>query len=192
MAVALIGKTHDRVLIGDLDSTHQADLVDAWRQEGINASSSDWATRLDLACGRLRLETLLSERVVLTDAQAFDGGIVTRLAATGRLNRIRRSPDQPLPIELRVRHPDPARALWLMYHKEDGAPTQFLPSLFAGGGNLSLAGTEQGLSGSSDAVIACARTLTAAGVPSTEIEEAIGGWGALIEACASNVLPSST
>jgi len=132
--------------------------------------------------------------VVLTDAQAFDGAIITRLAASGRLEKIRRAPNQPVPIDLRIRHPDPERALWLMYHREDGSPRQFLSSLFPDGQGRSVTGTDIAprSTASADGLKACVQTLTRAGAPPADIDQAVDGWRALLDACRSQTLPTST
>jgi hypothetical protein len=186
---------NDRVLIADLDSTMQANLVRSWQKPDIRELNSNLLEeRLNVSLGRLRLETLLSEKIVVTDSQMFDGSLLTRVASAGKLGLLRREPDLPMPLELRLRHESPAKALWLMYHKESGHAKSFMPSLFSNGHALSTAFT--GLNKGSprpfnvgDEIRHSASLLQSAGGIGEEIDEAVDAWTKILESCNSGALP---
>lgn len=198
MAPLVLGKTNDRVLLADLDSTVQGSLIEAWRERdqavGDHSASEE---RISIVLARLRLETLLSETVVITDAQAFDGGLVMQLASSGLLGQLQRERSEPLPLELRMRGDDPRQSLWLMYHDSEGRPREFLSSLFTGGVGLSGDLLATGSGGwQSDPAIGrhldqTESLLREGGVDARELEQARSGWAAIFSLCDSGQLPTA-
>ena len=96
-----VARTNDRVLLAEFDSTQQRAGMSGpdWLAEFRNRDSPV----LRAALGKLRLEALLSERIVVTDAQALDGRLLLGLASSGLLKTLRTDPERPIPIELRAR-----------------------------------------------------------------------------------------
>lgn len=122
-----VGRTNDRVLLAELDSTIQAE--DRYFQ----SESGDSSHAVDELLGRMRLETILSQEIVVTDAQLLDGrNLVGLTLAKGGLLRLRRQADSPIPLVLRAREGTVPSSLAKMYSAANG----FLPSLFEDGDNI--------------------------------------------------------
>ena len=189
-----VGRTHDRVLLADLDSTVQEDTAQHWLRE--QSPDADEGALIDATVAKLRLETLLSETVVLSDVQMFDGSLVSRLLAADRLGDLRRTPGAALPVELKLRDPSPARSLWLMYHDESGVPRGFKPALLPQGTSLSSA-LQQLQVGWTDEWVAgrevdqCIELLTAAGADPAAVQGAGQVWRQLVGLCETGAVPTS-
>jgi hypothetical protein len=192
-----LGFTNDRILIANLDSTVQASLVGSWKS--VDEDVADGEDLLEIALAGLRVESLLSQTIVLTDAHVFDGGVITQLAVAGKLTSLQRLADEPLPIDLRLRHPDASRALFLMYHHENDQPKAFLPSLFTGGESISAA-LEQTRRPRIRRALRSKQTgngrtvdlLRAIGVDGDELARADTAWQKLLELVRAEQLPTST
>jgi hypothetical protein len=141
------GKSNDRVFIAELDTVTQADVFGAW-QTGTARYAAEFppGTAAEIYLGRLRFESLLSERIVVSDAQALDGIVLGELVVTNKINGLARARETPLPLEIRCRGVDLQRSLWSMYVKpfEPATPRraqvrEFYPSLFRNGEELGTA-----------------------------------------------------
>ena len=169
-----IHRTNDRTFLANYDSVEQADLYAAWRAQ--DELGPDHLVRNAVA--RLRLETLLSEKLVFTDVQLFDGAIFMALALADKLHWLSRSADRsrPLPIEIRARETALEPSLWSTYVGPAG-PRRFRPAALPDGERvceelirLAVPSTApEGLSG-------CVELLGLAGADAARLAEVEEAW----------------
>ncbi|GLY29876.1 hypothetical protein Kisp02_32410 [Kineosporia sp. NBRC 101731] len=168
---------NSRISAHTFDSVVQKDLVDAWSETAI-----DREVLQRIVLGRLRIEALLSECLVLTDAQVFDGAIIKQLA-TGRLiTSLSRGGDSGIsvPIEIRGRAATLEQCLPQIY-MDKKRPRPFLPSIVSNGYEVRESLRNRRSLPRKSGIAGCLRLLKDAGVDSAELEEIEAGWRYLLQ-----------
>jgi hypothetical protein len=171
-----VGRTNDQVLLAEFDSTMQASHLSGTGWFNVFDGSGKDAVPLREALGKLRLEALLSKKIVLTDAQALDGRVLLALAASGLLEWLRTDPDLPLPLLVRTREPHLGGTLAAMFGPGEGESfrSSFLTHGPAVARALADVGTGRARVGPGDA-----RPLLEAGAVPDEVAALVSGWRAL-------------
>lgn len=184
-----VARTNDRVLLAEFDSTQQRAGMSGpgWLAD---LQDSDSAI-LREALGKLRLEALLSERIVVTDAQALDGRLFLGLASSGLLKKLRTDPEQPLPIELRARAATVKATVAAMH--QPGSDLGFQSSFLTNGDRVAREMTRsvhrKRQPYSRKGILTCLRR---SGAADDELEALAEGWAKLAELTEAKVLPLRT
>lgn len=169
-----VNRTNDRVLIGELDSTEQAESF----------TDVQWLDRLENkedpvlrdALGLLRFEALLSQRLVLTDAQALDGRVVLGLATAGLLRELRVDDDAPI-LKIRSRKESVRRSAWAMFDARQGGA--FRSSFLTHG--RAVQDQSASVDGRGNKISEIGKYLVRAGADDAEVAALTDGWKALGE-----------
>jgi hypothetical protein len=177
------GHAHERVFAAAYDSVAQQHLA------AHIASEPSADPNLIVALGRLRLETLLSQCLVLSDTQVLDGALMRALVHQGHLESMARAIDGPLPIEVRSRADSLEESLWWTYVDDSGGGQVrgFLPSGFSDGASVRDELEKLGKPPSVRGLPGVLEILRRAGVDDTEREAAEAAWRTLIDLCDSRI-----
>jgi hypothetical protein len=165
--------------MGDMDSTEQA----------MRFASQNWLASLENredpllldSLGQLRFEALLSEKLVLTDAQALDGRVFLGLASSGLLHELRPDPEVPV-LEIRARRPSLRESAWAMFDARQGGAFR---SSFLSNGALVQATTVGG-TGTGNKMRSIGDHLVRAGADDAEASALQTGWRAVRGAARQN------
>lgn len=162
----------DRVLLAEMDSVEQRRTL----------SGDDWLQRLRDpenpvlldALGLLRFESLLSQHIVLTDAQALDGRVILGLVLSGLITRL--TPEEHvLPLEIRIRKPSLKRTAWAMV--DAGQGSAFRSSFLTNGVDVQAASLT--IPGEGHRIPSMSNYLRNAGADPTEVDALGDGWRAV-------------
>ena len=112
-----------RLLSDIYDSIHQGSVFahDFGKKDGVYENPTDINEVLDGYIGRLRLDSIVSQKIILSDAQLLDGTFFLNAALSGRLDEL---PQER--IEIRSRTTDPENAvLGFVRDKSESYLTRF-------------------------------------------------------------------
>jgi hypothetical protein len=178
MGSLLLRRSNDRVFSRDYDTPNQASAS----QKLDSLAGEAHLPPLRLALGKIRLDLLISAKLIFTDAQLLDGRILGDLAREGYLPETRRTEDDPLPVEVHTRVGDLRRSLWWMYVDEEAARARgFISSYLSNGRQIQSALKGMKTSSVPASFTGVKQLLMQAKAPSGEVEALAASWHALAD-----------